>query len=98
MTTLARLHRFVAGTLFFLAGTAGVSVAIADEKEAAPQPIRVLFVGNSQMYYNHLHKIVEALAESAPKDRPRIRTDARPSDRAVAGGAILESHWKRGTG
>jgi len=55
-------------------------------------PIRVLFVGNSQVYFNDLPRIVEALAESAPKDRPRIRTD-----RVVMGGASLESHWKRGT-
>lgn len=76
--------------------TIGLSgMAMADD---APKPIRVLFVGNSQFYFNELHKIVQALAESAPKDRPRIRADAKPSDRAVAGGARLESHWKKGAG
>jgi hypothetical protein len=68
------------------------------KKVAAPKPIRVLFVGNSQFYFNNLHKIVEALAESAPKERPRIVADAKPSERAVAGGATIESHWKKGTG
>lgn len=82
--------------LFILA--AGMPVAAQDEKVDAPRPIRVLFVGNSQFYFNDLHKIVETLADSAPKDRPRIVADAKPSDRAVAGGATLESHWKKGTG
>jgi hypothetical protein len=65
------------------------------EKTAAdpPQPLRVLFVGNSQVYFNDLPRIVEVLAESAPEDRPRVQ-----ADRAVVGGASLESHWNRGTG
>ena len=66
-------------------------VGQSDSKPTSP--IRVLFVGNSQVYFNDLPKIVEALAESAPKDRPRIRTD-----RVVMGGASLEKHWNRGTG
>lgn len=65
--------------------------AITQEK--VPQPIRVLFVGNSQIYFNDLPQMVEAVSESAPADRPRIR-----ADRAVAGGASLERHWNRGTG
>ncbi len=77
---------------------AAMPVAAQDKKVDAPKPIRVLFVGNSQFYFNNLHKIVEALAESAPKNRPRIVADAKPSDRAIAGGATLESHWKKGTG
>src|SRR4051812_13716192 len=95
MTILAPLPRI--GAFVLVAVLAGASLAAADEKDP-PKPIRVLFVGNSQFYYNHLHKIVEALAESAPKDRPRILTDAKPSDRSIAGGASLESHWKRGSG
>src|SRR5262245_55383414 len=98
MATLARFARFVEGVFCLAAGGLGLASA-ADKKEAPPpKQIRVLFVGNSQIYYNHLPKIVEALANSAPNDRPRIYTDARPTDRAVAGGASLESHWKRGTG
>jgi hypothetical protein len=97
MTTLAHLHRFRVGMFFLAAALAGMTIAVAEEKDS-PKPIRVLFVGNSQFYYNNLHKIVEALAESSPKDRPRIHTDAKPSDRAVAGGASLESHWKKGAG
>ena len=96
---MTHLHRFGVGLFLLVGGSVGMPLAANDDKQAAaPKPIRVLFVGNSQFYYNNLHKIVEALAESAPKDRPRIFTDARPSDRAVAGGATLESHWKRGTG
>src|SRR6266536_2807570 len=72
------------GVLFIVA--ASLPVAAQGKKVDAPKPIRVLFVGNSQFYFNNLHKIVEALAESAPRDRPRIYVDAKPSDRAVAGG------------
>ncbi len=94
MTSVACLHRVGAATLIF---SAAMTVIAQDEKKASePKATRVLFVGNSQFYYNNLHKIVEALAESAPKDRPRIHADAKPSDRSVAGGATLESHWKKG--
>jgi hypothetical protein len=66
----------------------------ADDKDKAPaKPIRVLFVGNSQIYFNDLPAIVEALAESAPPERPRIK-----AGRALVGGASLETHWNRGTG
>lgn len=87
------LHQFGAGLFLLAVGLTGSPVVAADEKEAAsPKPVRVLFVGNSQIYFNDLPKMVEALAESAPKDRPRITTA-----RAVFGGAKLETHWKRGT-
>src|SRR5262245_62027095 len=84
-----------------LAGVLSLAVSLKSgptdpsEKRAAdpPKPLRVLFVGNSQVYFNDLPRIVEALAESAAADRPRVR-----ADRAVAGGASLESHWNRGTG
>lgn len=69
------------------------AAAFEEEKAPTAKPIRVLFVGNSQVYYNDLPGIVEALAESAPKDAPRIK-----AERAVVGGASLESHWNRGTG
>ena len=97
MPTFIRLNRLASGAFSLAIGLTGLTIAAADEKPAAPpKPIRVLFVGNSQFYFNELHKIVEALADSAPKDRPHIRTDAKPSDRAVAGGATLQSHWKKG--
>jgi hypothetical protein len=73
---------------------AGLHVAALKADETPPaKPVRVLFVGNSQVYFNELPRIVEALAASAPKDRPRIKAEG-----AIAGGASLESHWKRGTG
>lgn len=95
MTTCARWH-CVLTAISLLA--AGLNIAAAGEPVAAPpRPLRVLFVGNSQFYYNQMPKIVEVIAESAPKDRPRIIADWQPSDRAVAGGATLERHWKFGT-
>lgn len=78
--------------LALLVTFAWLSAAGADDKPVA-KSIRVLFVGNSQVYYNDLPAILEALAESAPADRPRIK-----AERALAGGASLESHWNRGTG
>jgi hypothetical protein len=67
--------------------------AAAQEKAppAAPRPLRVLFVGNSQVYFNDLPRMVELLAASAPADRPRVT-----AGRAVVGGASLESHWNKG--
>ena len=52
----------------------------------------VLFLGNSQIYYNALPRTVEALAESAPKDRPRIK-----ASQFTPGGASLERLWNHGT-
>src|SRR5437870_758656 len=46
MTTSAHLHRFGAGMLILAAGLAGIANA-SDEK--SPPPMRVLFVGNSQI-------------------------------------------------
>lgn len=92
MILLSRPYLFL--VLFTLvAGFPRATVASQEKEAAPPKPLRVLFVGNSQIYYNDLPRILEALAESAPKDRPRIRAEV-----AVAGGASLESHWKRGTG
>src|SRR5205823_5734931 len=79
---MAPLRRLGVGLLILAAGFGGRATA-GDEKPA-PQPIRVLFVGNSQIYFNDLPKILEGIAESAPKDRLRIRTG-----RAVYGGATL---------
>jgi hypothetical protein len=55
--------------------------------------LQVLFIGNSQIYFNDLPRTVEALAESAPEDRRRIR-----ADRFVSGGASLERLWNAGEG
>lgn len=92
MRSRPRLFRHSIGLLALLVSMAGV--AFSQEKEAeSPKPIRVLFVGNSQIYYNDMPRILEALAESAPKDRPRIK-----AGRALTGGATLEYHWNKGTG
>jgi len=91
MTILSQPRRCL--VMFALVWGFSWSTVASQEKEAAPpRPVRVLFVGNSQVYYNDLAPLLEALAESAPPDRPRIRAET-----AVAGGASLESHWKRGT-
>lgn len=80
-----------------LALIAGLASAHAAPAQGAAKPkakeLHVLFIGNSQIYYNDLPRMVEALAQSAPKDRPRIR-----ADRFVAGGASLERLWNAGEG
>src|ERR1051326_1121961 len=84
------MNRFSVGLFFLAVGFAVVGSDAGEKKES--KPIRVLFVGNSQIYFNDLPKIVETLSASAPKDQPRISTA-----RAVYGGASLESHWNKGT-
>ena len=63
----------------------------SEQAEVKAKELQVLFLGNSQIYYNDLPRILEALAASAPADRPRIRTE-----RVVPGGASLASHWNAG--
>jgi hypothetical protein len=93
MTTIPS-RGYLPGLLALLVGLAGASVAHAAEPEKPKtKELNVLFIGNSQIYYNDLPKIVETLAESAPADRPRIR-----ADRFVQGGASLASLWNAGTG
>src|SRR4051794_9763831 len=99
MKIWTRLNRSITTGILLFAGFFWTGLAGAQEKAVPPpRPIRVLFVGNSQFYYNQMPKIVKTIAESAPKDRPRIIADWRPSDRSIAGGATLERHWKFGTG
>jgi hypothetical protein len=76
-----------------------VALAIAsaargeDPGKLKSKELHVLFIGNSQIYYNDLPRTVEALSESAPQDQPRIRTG-----RFVPGGASLASLWSAGEG
>src|SRR5580704_192975 len=94
MLTQLPLQRCLPGVLTLLVGLAGASVAPAQEAEKPKaKELQVLFIGNSQIYFNDLPRMVEALAESAPVDRPRIR-----ADRFVSGGASLERLWNAGDG
>lgn len=77
---------------FFIVALDAAHLPAYDEA-ATPTPLRVLFIGNSQVYYNDLPKILEKLSELASADRPRIKTD-----RSVSGGATLERHWNEGDG
>lgn len=90
-TQLSASLRFALALIVALTGDC---ITLAQEPEKAkPRELDVLFVGNSQIFYNDLPRMVEALAESAPADRPRIR-----ADRFVAGGAGLERLWNAGDG
>lgn len=70
----------------------GPIVQAAEPTGPKPNELRVLFLGNSQIYFNELPRTVEALSESAAEDRPRIK-----ASQYVSGGASLESLWEAGT-
>lgn len=57
----------------------------------AAEPLRVLFVGNSQMYTCNLPRMVQELADSAPADAPRLEVG-----RAILGGRGLQGYWEAG--
>lgn len=57
----------------------------------AAEPLRVLFVGNSQMYTCDLPRMVQELAASAPADAPRLEVG-----RAILGGRGLQGYWEAG--
>lgn len=58
---------------------------------AEPAPLRVLFVGNSQLYTCDVPRMVQELAASAPAGRPRIEIG-----RAILGGRGLQGYWEAG--
>lgn len=66
------------------------SVLAADQ--AAPQPIKVLLIGNSQCPTIVNQQLLEKLAASDKTGRP-IKVGG-----CVKGGASLKSHWDAGTG
>jgi len=61
------------------------------EVPARTTPVKVLFVGNSYIYYNDLPGAVVALAE-ARNERPKLIVD-----QVTVGGATLESLWADGS-
>jgi hypothetical protein len=63
-----------------------------DKSNAKPKGLRVLFLGNSQIFYNDLPRTLETLAASAPADRPRIK-----ASQVTPAGASLETLWNKGT-
>src|SRR2546425_850497 len=84
--------RCLPGVLALMVALIGAAVTHA-QAPTATKELHVLFIGNSQIYFNDLPAMVETLAESAPADRPRIR-----ADRFVAGGASLDRLWNAGDG
>jgi hypothetical protein len=56
-----------------------------------PAPLRVLFVGNSQLYTCDVPRMVQELADSAPAGRTRIAIG-----RAILGGRGLQGYWEAG--
>jgi hypothetical protein len=84
MMTPLLFQRCRSGMLALFVVLTAASVARAQELAKA-KVLQVLCIGNSQIFYNDLPRMVGALAESALAERPRIR-----ADRFVAGGASLE--------
>jgi hypothetical protein len=83
---------FVPATILLIVAAAWVDAPAQKEAEPQPKVLRVLFIGNSQIYFNDLPRTVEALAESGPQAQPRIK-----ASQLTPGGASLESLWNKGT-
>jgi hypothetical protein len=70
----------------------GLSLTLPAPLSAAP-PLKVLFIGNSQMSCYDLPQMIKALSESAPTNSPRI-----VPGRCIVGGAGLKKLWEAGEG
>ena len=57
----------------------------------AQPPLKVLFIGNSQMQCYDLPQMIKVLSESAPADSPRIAIG-----RGLMGGKGLKGYWDAG--
>lgn len=91
------MHRFARRWLLLasiagLIALTGTAAPAQDKDDPKPKELRVLFLGNSQIYFNDLPRTVEALAESAPQGQPRIK-----ASQLTPGGSSLESLWNKGT-
>jgi hypothetical protein len=82
-------HWFLFAAVAWIAGRASLDAQEQGQPQA--KELRVLFIGNSQIYSNELPRTLEALAESAARDRPRIK-----AGQFTPGGASLESLWNKG--
>ncbi len=71
----------------FVLGCLGADTAAP----TSPPKLKVLFVGNSQMFYYDLPGMIALMADSAPAENPRIEPG-----RALLGGATLKRHWDGG--
>lgn len=60
-------------------------------RSLAQAPLKVLFIGNSQMQCFDLPQMIKVMSESAPADRPRISIG-----RALLGGRGLKGYWEAG--
>lgn len=63
------------------------------ETDAGKTPLKVLFIGNSQLRKANVPIIMEQLSESAPADYPRIA-----AGQAVMSGGDLKQQWDAGLG
>lgn len=79
------------GSLFvaILLATAAISYGSGLLNQSSNKQLRVLFIGNSLTYYNHLPSIIEALAEASKQKRFSFRMIAFPN-------FSLEDHWNQG--
>lgn len=66
---------------------AGDSAATA--ASSRPTPLKVLFLGNSQMSWFDVPRMVQMMSESAPPDSPRVQASS-----SLVGGASLRTHWE----
>ncbi|MBX7222413.1 MAG: SGNH/GDSL hydrolase family protein [Blastocatellia bacterium] len=78
---------FLIGSLLLLLGLGGGE--LREQAQTGAKPLRVLFVGNSLTYSNHLPAILEAMAREAG-ERPVVYRDISFPDFS------LEDHWNQG--
>ena len=66
------------------------AMASADLETPSPKPLRVLFVGNSYIFYYSMPQVIAQFAKSQRGSAPLEIGQVTP------GGATLESHWDDG--
>jgi hypothetical protein len=95
LSSQQKRRRTLIGTFIAVALLVATSIVIygANLQSTATNTIRVLFVGNSQTDFWDLPATVEALAKSAPVDRPRITVG-----KAIMHGTGLAGYWDSGEG
>ena len=76
---------------FALAWSAAGGSIRAQSPSAAPETVRILFIGNSYTYFNDLPRMLQSMAPASSKTL-RIELGA-----ALEGGATLRSHWNKRT-
>ena len=83
------LTKYLAGSILC---SLVINLVCATADAAEKPPLKVLFIGNSQMSHYGLPQMLEAIS-AASNEGPRIKTG-----NGIVGGKSLKGHWESGTG